>query len=119
MDEDEIRGNRFGYLLQPIRDLAQNWDVDIAKELDQYVTELEELGITFEDGKPRLNFAEAALLIQGSVCVYSRKVEYLYQLVYEVLELLANKRKAKESKEGANGDGEGGGEMEGGGGEEF
>jgi len=28
-----------------------------------------------------MNFAEAALLIQGSACVYGRKVEYLYSLV--------------------------------------
>jgi trimeric autotransporter adhesin len=28
-----------------------------------------------------VNFAEAALLIQGSAAVYSRKVEYLYSLI--------------------------------------
>ena len=62
-----------------------------------------------------MNFAEAALLIQGSACIYSRKVastcsafgslkqiailcvlhwkvEYLYSLVYQALELMASKR---------------------------
>ena len=41
---------------------------------------------------PAVNFAEAALLIQGSTCIYSKKVEYLYQLVYETLDLLASKK---------------------------
>ncbi|XP_033124599.1 condensin-2 complex subunit H2-like [Anneissia japonica] len=40
-----------------------------------------------------MNFAEAALLIQGSACIYSKKVEYLYTLVYQTLDLLANRRK--------------------------
>lgn len=39
-----------------------------------------------------MNFAEAALLIQGSACVYSRKVEYLYALVYQTLDLIASKK---------------------------
>lgn len=34
----------------------------------------------------------AALLLQGSVQVYSRKVEYLYSLVLHVLEFLSQKR---------------------------
>merc|ERR1719502_2512181 len=35
-----------------------------------------------------LNFKEAALLIQGSTAIYSRKVEQLHQLVYQALEML-------------------------------
>ena len=34
----------------------------------------------------------AALLLQGSIQVYSRKVEYLYSLVLRVLEFLSEKR---------------------------
>lgn len=34
----------------------------------------------------------AALLLQGSVQVYSRKVEYLYSLVLRALEFLSRKR---------------------------
>jgi condensin-2 complex subunit H2 len=80
------------------RDLAKNWDVNLAEDLENYLEELgawccesaglgvchgtraETITITF-DGKHKLNFAEAATLIQGSTCVYSRKVEYLYELV--------------------------------------
>ena len=39
-----------------------------------------------------MNFAEAALLIKGSAGVYSRKVEYLYALVYQTLDLTASKK---------------------------
>ncbi|KAL5006676.1 hypothetical protein ScPMuIL_015482 [Solemya velum] len=84
---------RFFHLLQPIRDMTKNWDVDIATELEEYLEELEKIEITFDGGATTMNFAEAALLIQGSTCVYSRKVEYLYTLVYQVLDLLANKKK--------------------------
>lgn len=31
--------------------------------------------ITLDEGKIQLNFAEAALLIQGSTCIYSKKVK--------------------------------------------
>ena len=34
----------------------------------------------------------AALLIQGSACVYGKKVEYLHSLVYEALEFIAEKK---------------------------
>jgi hypothetical protein len=63
-DEDELRENRFSYLLQPIRDLAANWDIDIAAELEEYLDELDNITFTIEGCGPALNFAEAALLIQ-------------------------------------------------------
>ena len=31
---------RFAHLLQPIRDLAKNWDVDIASHLEEYLDEV-------------------------------------------------------------------------------
>lgn len=47
-----------------IRDLAQNWDVDIATSLEDYLEDLEEITITLDGGVSKVNFAEAALLIQ-------------------------------------------------------
>ena len=35
----------------------------------------------------------AAMLIQGSTCVYSRKVEFLYALVFQTLDLLAERKR--------------------------
>ena len=51
-------------------------------------TQLETIKVSFDGGRTTLNFAEAALLIQGSAAVYSRKVEFLYSLIYQTLDLL-------------------------------
>jgi len=32
--------SRFAHLLQPIRDLATNWDIDLARELEDYLSEV-------------------------------------------------------------------------------
>lgn len=41
---------------------------------------------------PPLPPRSAALVIQGSACVYSKKVEYLHALVFQALEYLAESR---------------------------
>lgn len=46
------------------RDLAKNWDVDIASSLEDYLEDLEDITITLDGGGTKVNFAEAALLIQ-------------------------------------------------------
>ncbi|NXF55602.1 CNDH2 protein, partial [Oceanites oceanicus] len=88
--------SRFLHLLQPIRDLTKNWEVDVAAQLEEYLEELDQICISFDNGKTTMNFTEAALLIQGSACIYSRKVEYLYSLVYQALELISNKKWEKQ-----------------------
>jgi len=90
--------SRFDSLLKPIRDLAENWSIDIARELEDYLDELGEIQISF-GGDQSLNFAEAALLIQGSVCIYGKKVEYLHALVFKVMEMLAEKKAMNEDGE--------------------
>ncbi|XP_069764171.1 condensin-2 complex subunit H2 [Narcine bancroftii] len=96
--------SRFAHLLQPIRELTKNWEIDVAAQLGEYLEELDQICISFDDGKTTMNFAEAALLIQGSACIYSRKVEYLYSLVYQALDLISNKkRNQKASSIGENG----------------
>lgn len=44
--------------------MAQNWNIDVAKDLEEYLEELESIQISFDGGKTTLNFAEAAMLIQ-------------------------------------------------------
>jgi len=93
-------GNRYAHLLQPIRDLSKVWKIEIAEELESYIEEAGRLVLTDpEDGATQLNFAEAALLIQGSTAIYSRKVELLYQLVYQALDLRSS-NKAKDTVSG-------------------
>nr|XP_015207853.1 PREDICTED: condensin-2 complex subunit H2 isoform X1 [Lepisosteus oculatus] len=89
--------SRFNHLLQPIRDLSKNWEVNVAAELEEYLDELDQIPISFDDGATTMNFAEAALLIQGSACVYSKKVEYLYSLVYRALDFISNKKRDKQA----------------------
>ncbi|XP_044042710.1 condensin-2 complex subunit H2 isoform X2 [Siniperca chuatsi] len=96
----ESTESRFAHLLQPIRELTKNWEIDVASELNDYLEELDDMCITFDGGKTRLNFAEAALLIQGSACIYSKKVELLHNLVYQTLEYL-NDRNKKRNKQAA------------------
>ncbi|XP_055251466.1 condensin-2 complex subunit H2 isoform X2 [Moschus berezovskii] len=85
---------RFAHLLLPIRDLTRNWEVDVAAQLGEYLEELDQICISFDKGKTTMNFIEAALLIQGSACVYSKKVEYLYSLVYQALDFISGKKQA-------------------------
>lgn len=43
MSQDvQDREARFSYLLNPIRDLSKNWDVDIACLLEEYLAEVSE-----------------------------------------------------------------------------
>lgn len=94
--------NRFCDLLNPIRDLAKNWDIDVANSLEEYLDELSL--VKFNENpdqnsrchdKGSLNFAEAALLIQGSAAVYCKKVEYLYALVFKALNEISTQTNEK------------------------
>ncbi|XP_068162470.1 condensin-2 complex subunit H2 isoform X2 [Antennarius striatus] len=91
----ESKESRFAHLLQPIRELTRNWEVDVASELNDYLEELDDMCITFDGGDVPLNFAEAALLIQGSTCIYSKKVELLHVLVYQTLEFISDQKRHK------------------------
>ena len=37
---DQQTCSRFSYLLEPIRDLTKNWEVDVAGQLDDYLSEV-------------------------------------------------------------------------------
>lgn len=70
-----------------------NWNVDIAQDLSDYLNDLEEISLAFDGGISNLNFAEAALVIQGSAAVYSKKVEYLHALVFKALDTVEEKKR--------------------------
>ncbi|CAH8328643.1 unnamed protein product [Eruca vesicaria subsp. sativa] len=92
--------------VQPERDLVANWEVDLSEKLEEYLLKIcsgEITGNEEENGQQvPVNFAEAALLLQGSVQVYSKKVEYLYNLVLRTLEFLSKQRDQEESKGTSN-----------------
>jgi hypothetical protein len=81
--EIEWTETRWSHLLRPLRELSENWSVDIAGELERFLEKLELL-----PDEAQLRFADAAVLVQQSADVYGRKVEHLYQLVYHALETL-------------------------------
>ena len=58
-----------------------------------WTVQIEQITISFDGGATTMNFAEAALLIQGSACIYSKKVDYLDSLVFEVLSILGSNKK--------------------------
>ena len=39
-DMDQQTCSRFSYLLEPIGDLTKNWEVDVAGQLDDYLSEV-------------------------------------------------------------------------------
>ena len=75
--------------VQPLRDLARNFDIDIEPYLQEYLHQTTNLldsssnsGSSSDDVKS--NFSAAALKIQNSAAIYNRKVDFLHQVVYEV-----------------------------------
>ncbi|CAK9862333.1 unnamed protein product [Sphagnum jensenii] len=103
MDAEE-REAQFLHLLEPARDLASNWLVDVAQALEGYLAGLPLASLFDEAGNSSLNFAQAALLIQGSSQVYSRKVEYLYALVYQALQSFTTNKQGNQDDETHQGD---------------
>ena len=87
-----IDDQRFAELLKPIKDLTVNWSVPLAKYLEDYYEELHDLQINLDGHVTKVNFAEAALFLQGTASVYSKKVEFLWQNVLKMLDLLASKK---------------------------
>ncbi|XP_028043380.1 uncharacterized protein LOC114252897 isoform X1 [Bombyx mandarina] len=85
-------------LMKPISDIRRSFDTDLSALLEEYLTEAglhaleagerednEEEGLP-ANGVP--NFAELALVLQHSACVYGRKVDFLYQHVLSVSDSL-------------------------------
>lgn len=88
---------RWASLLQPIKQLERNWDIDIASELTDYLEELS--GLTFEvDGLANLDFAEAAMVIHSSSCTYAKKVDYLLKLTHAAIDSAKAKQSSKKQR---------------------
>ncbi|KAJ9549408.1 hypothetical protein OSB04_021951, partial [Centaurea solstitialis] len=96
-------GGKF-HTVQPLRDLESNWAVDLANNLQEYLLKICSGEITGgqDDGQLSVNFAEAALLLQGSIQVYSRKVEYLYSLVLHALEFISQQSQPHDQPENSS-----------------
>jgi len=105
--EGDINDQRFAELLKPIKDLTQNWEVRLADILSEYIEDLQHVTITLDGGKTSINFAQAALVLQGTAAVWSKKVDFLWQMVLKTMEMLQNKKEGDEEGEGEAGGGGG------------
>nr|CAB3264225.1 condensin-2 complex subunit H2-like [Phallusia mammillata] len=92
------RVHKYDFLMRPIKDVMKNWNIDIANVLEDYLEEMEKMTFTFDGGKTNLNFAEASYLIQGTACVWGKKVEYLHSLVHKTLEMISKNQHDKENE---------------------
>ncbi len=66
---------------------VKDWNIDLAAELESYLARIESqpLGDDEEGMSGSVDFIEAAMMIQGSSIVYSKKVEMLHDLAYLAL----------------------------------
>ena len=48
--------------------------VPLAEKLSEYIVDLQAVTFTMDGGQTSINFAEAALVVQGTTAVYSKKV---------------------------------------------
>ncbi|XP_023323551.1 condensin-2 complex subunit H2 isoform X2 [Eurytemora carolleeae] len=99
-DSESILDPRFEELLKPIRDVQQNFQIQVSELLAKYLDKVQTINVNGQT----LNFTEAAMLLQGSASCYSKKVDYLHQSSMRMLDLI--------TKDNANDD-EGGGDGEG------
>ena len=63
---------------------------------------MSQMTISLDGGHTNVNFAQAALVLQGTTSVWSKKVDFLWKFLEQTLELLRN----KEREGGNEGDGE-------------
>jgi condensin-2 complex subunit H2 len=102
---NDFIGSNFMGLLRPVRDLAANWDVDVVSSLTDYMAELGmDQTVVDEISSLHVDFKQAALLVEGSTCIYSRKVDYLYSLVFATADMIYEARGKRPPPRRAGGD---------------
>ena len=89
--------DQFSSLLQPIRELTKTgtscWDLEIASKLEKYIDYIahQPIEINVSGERMELDFFKAALVVQNSVHIYSKKVENLWLLLQETMEFLSSR----------------------------
>lgn len=85
---DTFEAGRFGTLMKGLKDITSAWNIDISAELEAYQVELQACLDSGNVAGMVVNFAEAAMLVQGCANVYSKKVDSLHQLAFDTLTAL-------------------------------
>ena len=93
-DDDDVFSSQFAALLKPIRELTKQgcWDLNIADKLDEYTHYIDHLPleVNVNGEQMKLDFAKAAMVVQNTVQIYGKKVEYLWLLLQEVIDYLSS-----------------------------
>ena len=63
--------------------------VDLAEILAGYIDNLQTVTVSFEGCETTINFAQAALVLQGTASVYCKKVDFLWQVSDLIVSRLA------------------------------
>ncbi|CAD6194691.1 unnamed protein product [Caenorhabditis auriculariae] len=78
---------KYDYLLKPVTDLVDNFAIDILHEIEKFLED-QEKAQSEGDGYTRFNFPEASILIQATTQIYGRKVDYVCDQTYALLDTL-------------------------------
>ncbi|KAG9393173.1 Non-SMC condensin II complex subunit H2-like [Carpediemonas membranifera] len=76
----------------------KDWNIDLSTELESYLLSLDE-PVEASDDNETIDFIEAAMIIQGSSIVYSKKVELLHELAFHALRHLSLNEEAEVGEE--------------------
>merc|ERR1712060_779481 len=74
--------SKYNIFTKTIKNLKNFWSIDIAADLEKYLLKISENEISSFEEVSQTNFAEAALILQGSAQIYGKKVELLHWLVH-------------------------------------
>ena len=92
-EEDDVFISQFAALLNPIHELTKQgcWNLTIAEKLDEYIHYIQGCHANNDEKVMKLDFAKAAMVVQNSVHIYNKKVENLWLLLQDVIELLSSR----------------------------
>lgn len=100
MKEMEGEGPRHTHLLNPIRDLADNWNIDVAHELEEYLAEVKRRETSAERtisllSPFLLSLSCSSLRINLSLSPFSNLMDLIYE---SLIEMKANFKGKKNSE---------------------
>jgi len=84
-------------LCKPIKDLKVNFEVKISEYLSMYMNELH---AKFEENGQTLNFSQAAMILQGTVGCYSKKVDFLHDYSLKMLNMIGKDKGGEDGSQG-------------------
>uniref|UniRef100_A0A8R1DJV6 CNDH2_N domain-containing protein n=1 Tax=Caenorhabditis japonica TaxID=281687 RepID=A0A8R1DJV6_CAEJA len=102
--EDEQDAAKLAWLIQPAKDLVENFSIDIQKALNSYLDAVRQ---DAQEGDPEkykfFDFQEACRVVVSSMSCGQRKVELVYELTHSVVDLAENRTNEDGNRPGRKG----------------